>query len=200
MKKELQYFTVDKSYGGNQDWFRDPMMKLGGCAAATVCDTSIYMSLYQDKKHLYPYDINNLNKADYISFAAKMKPYLKPRWKGINTLNIYIDGINQYLSDTGEKAIKVSGLSGDMPYEQAASLLCKQIDNEMPVPYLLLKHKASSMSFFVWHWFLLLGYETDGDELRVKAATYGNYHWLSLRELWETGYQEKGGMIILEPK
>lgn len=200
MKKELQYFTVDKSYGGNQDWFRDPMMKLGGCAAATVCDTSIYMSLYQDKKHLYPYDINNLNKADYISFAAKMKPYLKPRWKGINTLNIYIDGINQYLSDTGEKAIKVSGLSGDMPYEQAASLLCKQIDNEMPVPYLLLKHKASSMSFFVWHWFLLVGYETDGDELRVKAATYGNYHWLSLRELWETGYQEKGGMIILEPK
>lgn len=198
MKKELQYFTVDKSYGGNQDWFRDPMMKLGGCAAATVCDTSIYMSLYQDKKHLYPYDINNLNKADYISFAAKMKPYLKPRWKGINTLNIYIDGINQYLSDTGEKAIKVSGLSGDMPYEQAASLLCKQIDNEMPVPYLLLKHKASSMSFFVWHWFLLVGYETDGDELRVKAATYGNYHWLSLRELWETGYQEKGGMIILE--
>ncbi len=200
MKKELQYFTVDKSYGGNQDWFRDPMMKLGGCAAATVCDTSIYMSLYQDKKHLYPYDINNLNKADYISFAAKMKPYLKPRWKGINTLNIYIDGINQYLSDTGEKAIKVSGLSGDMPYEQAASLLCKQIDKEMPVPYLLLKHKASSMSFFVWHWFLLVGYETDGDEIRVKAATYGNYHWLSLRELWETGYQEKGGMIILAPK
>lgn len=198
MKKELQYFMVGNSYGGNQDWFRDPMMKLGGCAAATVCDTSIYMSLYQDKKHLYPYDINNLNKADYISFAAKMKPYLKPRWKGINTLNIYIDGMNQYLSETGERSIKVSGFSGDMPYEQAADLLCKQIDSGMPVPYLLLKHKASSMSFFVWHWFLLVGYETDGDELRVKAATYGNYHWLSLRELWNTGYQEKGGMILLE--
>ncbi len=198
MKKELQYFTVEKSYGGNQDWFRDPMMKLGGCAAATVCDTSIYMSLYQDKKHLYPYDINNLNKADYISFAAKMKPYLKPRWKGINTLNIYIDGLNNYLSETGESGIKVSGLPGDMPYEQAANQLRNQIDNGMPVPYLLLKHKASSMSFFVWHWFLLVGYETDKDELLVKAATYGNYHWLSLRELWDTGYQEKGGMILLE--
>lgn len=198
MKKELQYFTVDSSYGGNQDWFRDPMMKLGGCAAATVCDTSIYMSLYHDKNHLYPFDIKNLNKEDYISFSAKMKPYLKPRWTGINTLEIYIDGLNSYLSEVGENTLKVSGFSGEMTVEEAAAQIRKQIDRGMPIPYLLLKHKAASMKFFVWHWFLLVGYEEHGDELFVKAATYGNYHWLPLRELWNTGYQEKGGMIIIE--
>jgi hypothetical protein len=198
MKKELQYFMVDRSYGGNQDWFRDPMMKLGGCAAATVCDTSIYLSLYHNKTHLYPFDIKNLNKEDYISFSAKMKPYLKPRWSGINTLKIYIDGLSKYLSEVGEDTLKVSDFSGDRPVEEAAAQIRKQIDSGLPIPFLLLKHKASSMKFFVWHWFLLVGYEQRGEELFVKAATYGNYHWLPLRELWNTGYQEKGGMIILE--
>lgn len=30
MKKELPYFSIGDSFGGNQDWFRDPMMHLGG--------------------------------------------------------------------------------------------------------------------------------------------------------------------------
>jgi hypothetical protein len=30
LKKELAHFTIGDSYGGSQDWFREPMMKLGG--------------------------------------------------------------------------------------------------------------------------------------------------------------------------
>ncbi|HHV11365.1 MAG TPA: hypothetical protein GXX75_13935 [Clostridiales bacterium] len=197
MKKELPYFKIENSYGGNQDWFRDPMMKLGGCAAATACDVSIYMALYQDKTHLYPFDISNLNKGDYISFSAKMKPYLSPRWSGINTLDIYIEGVKQYLMDSGEASLQLSGFSGDRPLEEAAAQIRKQIGNKMPIPYLLLKHKSPNIKFFVWHWFLLVGYEEYDDGFFVKAATYGSYHWLSLRELWDTGYSEKGGMILL---
>ena len=43
MQKELDYFTIEHSYGGNQDWFWDPMMKIGGCAALTACDSCIYL-------------------------------------------------------------------------------------------------------------------------------------------------------------
>ena len=31
MRKELEYFRIENAYGGSQDWFGDPMMKLGGC-------------------------------------------------------------------------------------------------------------------------------------------------------------------------
>lgn len=47
MQKELDYFTIEHSYGGNQDWFWDPMMKIGGCAAVTACDSSIYFDCYK---------------------------------------------------------------------------------------------------------------------------------------------------------
>lgn len=41
-KKELKYFTIEDSFGGNQDWFTDPMMNRGGCGAVTACDTCMY--------------------------------------------------------------------------------------------------------------------------------------------------------------
>ena len=46
-KKELQYFNIGKSYGGNQRWMMDPWMHVGGCAALTTCDALIYFSLYK---------------------------------------------------------------------------------------------------------------------------------------------------------
>ena len=34
MKKELDYFTIEGCYGGNQDWFTNIVMNVGGCGAA----------------------------------------------------------------------------------------------------------------------------------------------------------------------
>ena len=49
----------------------------------------------------------------------------------------------------------------------------------------------------MWHWFLIVGYEKTEDDLLVKIATYGKYRWISFKNLWDTGYEEKGGMIII---
>lgn len=198
MKKELPHFDVENSYGGNQDWFRDPFMRMGGCAAATACDSCINLALYKGKEYLYPYDVHKLGKEDYIQFSIKMKPYLRPRLEGIKTLDIYIDGLQKYLKDNGERELKATGLSGELSVEKAVTAIRSQIDKEMPVPFLLLKHKNPNMKDFTWHWFLLVGYEEYEKEFYVKTATYGNFHWFSLHELWDTGYKEKGGIIIID--
>jgi hypothetical protein len=75
-----------------------------------------------------------------------------------------------------------------------------QIDEGLPVPFLLLKHKSPRFKNFTWHWFLIVGYEEKAEDLQIKIATYGRFHWLSLQELWDTGYEKKGGMIILKQK
>ena len=197
MKKELPYFNIENSFGGNQDWFKDPMMKLGGCAAITACDFSLKMALYDNKTHLYPYDIQKLNKEDYIKFAMKMKPYLRPRLKGVNTLKLFIDGIQEYFNDVDEVDLLIQEFHGDMKEEEAAVQIKTQIDNGIPIPYLLLKHKNHNFKDFAWHWFLVVGYEEFEKDFYIKVATYSNAHWLSLNELWETGYKEKGGMVIM---
>jgi len=198
MKKELNYFEINDSYGGNQSWFRQPMMNLGGCAAATTCDTCIYLSKYMGMPCLYPYDINHLNKEDYIQFALKMKPYLRPRFGGIRTLDMYLKGASKYFEDLGVQNYELHGFSGNQPLDAAKFAVKKQIDQQLPIPFLLLKHKNVIHKDHTWHWFLVIGYEEAEDQMKIKIATYGMYHWIDFQDLWNTGYQDKGGMIILD--
>lgn len=195
MKKELPYFRIENSYGGNQSWFRDPMMNLGGCAAATACDSAIYLATYCQRENCCPFDVKELNKETYIRFASQMKPYLSPRIGGIRTIDIFMDGFQKYLMGVGATGITFEGLQGTEPLETVKSAIRTQIDQGMPVPYLLLKHKGANFRDYTWHWFLLAGYEEYKDDFFVKTVTYGGYRWFSLQELWETGYPEKGGLV-----
>ena len=55
---ELDYFGIDGAVGGNQDWFSNVVMHIGGCAAAAACDTCIYFGkrfgVQPDDEAVYP--------------------------------------------------------------------------------------------------------------------------------------------------
>lgn len=197
MKKELPYFEIEGSYGGNQDWFSSLMMRLGGCGAETACDACIYLDLYKETA-LYPFDKHHLTKADYVAFAEKMKPYLHPRMSGIYKLSMYLDGFGAYLKEQGS-CLTLSGLEGTESAETASRTVMRQIDNGYPVPCLCLNHSERRFHDYEWHWFILNGYETTEEGLMVKAVTYSSYEWLPLEALWESGRTPKGGIILINP-
>ena len=196
MQKELDYFTIEHSYGGNQDWFWDPMMKIGGCAALTACDSCIYLDCYKGMKGLYPFEKTAITKKDYQRFGMKMKPYLRPRRNGVDALDIYIDGFGRYLSDQGCSQVKMEAFLGTEKASRAKEALIAQIDSGLPLPCLVLKHKNPLFKDYVWHWFLLTGYDTAGESCMAKAVTYGEWQWLDMDELWDTGFEKKGGLIL----
>ena len=197
MKRILSYFTIDGAVGGSQDWFTNVVMHIGGCAAATACDSCIYLALRRGMEHLYPYNIHELDRKSYVDFSMKMKPYLRPRVNGVNRLYMFREGFSRYLEDIGEKNLKMEELSGDESPEAAEQFVREHIDAGMPVPYLMLRHRKAYYKDFVWHWFLCYGYEERQDGMWIRVATYGEASEFSLRDLWDTGYEEKGGMIGL---
>lgn len=171
-------------------------MRKGGCAAVTATDCSLYFSLYKNLPDAAPQAQKKMTKAAYLELGMIMKPYLKPRITGIDKLSIYMEGFTNYLCDRGINDLILTGWSGNHSYESSAELVKHQIDAGWPLPYLNLKHRAPSFRDLVWHWFLLTGYETFYDEVMVKVTTYGSWRWLSLKELWDTGYKQKGGLIL----
>ena len=200
MKRELEHFKIGNSYGGNQDWFRTFMMRLGGCGAETACDSSLYFALHMGVEGIYPFDKENLSKDDYVDFAHMMEKYLWPRLSGINRLDIFVDGYTKYLNDRGVTCIGMDMLDGSETYENAAAAVTKQIDSGYPVPILNLNHKDKAFKDYEWHWFLINGYEQTDNTLFVKAVTYSGFQWLDFQKLWDTGFANKGGLILYRLK
>ncbi|MGM9521504.1 MAG: hypothetical protein ACI3VB_03405 [Oscillospiraceae bacterium] len=195
MKKEIPYFTIGDSYGGNQDWFPGTMMKRGGCAAATACDCCICLAKNQGAAGLCPIDICDITKDDYIRFAGIMEPYIHPRPGGVDKLEIFTEGFGRYASDVGI-GLTFGTVSGDAPAEQAKSALKDSIDRNVPAACLILHHDNPAMDFYVWHWFILAGYEEAEEAFMVKAVTYSEYRWLDFDVLWDTGHEKKGGLVM----
>lgn len=200
-EKNLPYFHVEGSFGGNQDWFTNIVMHIGGCAAATACDCSIYFALYMGCSPLYPYDAHVLTKRGYVAFSQKMKPYIKPRMNGVREVSWFIDGFGKYIEDVGKETgesiyVGMEGFSGKRSYAEARAMIKGLIDRGLPVPYLLLRHRDTSVfKDYIWHWFLLVGYAEAGDDLLVRTATYGHSDTFSLKEMWDTGCEDKGGLV-----
>ena len=187
---------IGNSYGGNQDWFRTFMMRIGGCGAETACDSSLYFALRKGVKGIYPFDTEKLSKREYVDFAHMMEKYLWPRMTGIDKLSIYVDGYSKYLADRGVTCIGMDTFDGSEPYEAAAAAVKKQIYNGYPIPTLILNHRDRSLKDYVWHWFLINGYDEKDGTMMVKTVTYSGYQWLDLRKLWDTGFNNKGGFVL----
>lgn len=200
MKKELPYFYIDKSYGFNQDEFENLIMRGGGCACVTACDCSVYLKKYFGFEKLFDGDTNSVSRKDYIALTKKMRSFLYPRFTGIDKLDIYIDGFNGYLESVGESSLKLSGFDANEDFEKAKKFVKSQIDLGYPIPYLLLKHKNNMLKDYIWHWFVLGGYEEFEDTFMVKIISYGEWMWFDFFDLYNNAYARKGGMIKFERK
>lgn len=194
--KELEYFQIGESFGGNQDWMHDWWMKIGGCAALTAVDSLICIERNLGIEGLCCVNPRELTKDAYRNFGMVMKPYISPRFRGVDKLSIYVKGLGKYLAERGIKSILMEEFPMSRGYEEACQALIKQLDLNLPVPCLLLKHKDKEFKEFFWHWFILSGYKWEDGELLARFTTYGGYEWHSFRKLWDTGFDEKGGLII----
>ena len=111
---------------------------------------------------------------------------------------MFIEVFRRYLADRGKSALRCVDLTAAKDAEKAAAVIKMQIDRGLPVPYLMLRHQNPEYKDFVWHWFLCYGYEETEHSFRIDVATYGESAVLDLADLWNTGCEEKGGLILFE--
>ena len=97
---------------------------------------------------LYPFDLNNLSREDFIKFTNVMKPFLTPRYHGIDLLEIYINGFSDYLKSVNNTSLKIQGLAGTVNYKLAEKYIISQINSGIPVPFLLLRHENPEFEDF----------------------------------------------------
>lgn len=196
-KKNIDYFTIEGTPGGNQEWCTDFWMHLGGCGALAACDLCICLARNYQLSGCYPHDARNLTKKDYVNFSMKMKPYIRPRIGGVTKLSIFTNGCERYLRVQGYRATFAT-CDGDESYERACAFVRRSLDKNLPVAYLMLRHQNLKFKDLDWHWFSVTGYELRRGRIFLVYHTYGERLLVDFEELWDTGMQKKGGLVALQ--
>lgn len=195
MVNEIPFFNVENDFGGDQHKLDRFIMQKGGCAAVTACDCSIYFELYKNIRGLYPYDIKNISYKNYRQFSEIMTPYLHPRMGGIDKLETYIDGFKKFLNRRNVTNINFTAWTRFENFSSTVEKIKSEIDAGFPIPCLTLDHKNPDLKLYVWHWFLLTGYD-DAEIFKVKTTTYGKSDWVDFDKLWDDGEQH-GGLVLI---
>ncbi len=195
--RELDYYNVGDSYGGSQDWFPGFWMHVGGCGALTACDACICLARYRGMRWLYPFDPDEVTREDYLRFGRMMQAHLSPRPTGINKTALFMEGFSNYMATRPGPPAALSSVEGDEDVFAAAAAIKRQIDAGVIVPYLLLRHTDREFSDYNWHWFIVNGYDDSDGGFRIKTATFGQWKWFDFIRMWDTGYDQKGGFVII---
>lgn len=194
MKQELKHFTIGDSFGGNQTWISETIPR-GGCAVITASDCCMYFDLYKGTK-LCPRCFPQPSREKYVQLCKEIVSYLCVGPTGIDSLEPFMDGLANFMKDQGGPVMSMRPFPGSKSLKEAQEIISHQIDNGFPIPCLTLHHKQPAFQIYDWHWYLLMGYEQVDRKYLVKAVTYGRGNWLDLSQLWETGYDQKGGLVL----
>lgn len=196
-RTKVDYYKVEGSPGGSQDWFEDYWMRIGGCGALTACDLSICLAKNMGWTQCCPFDPRHISREDYISFGMTMKRYIRPRPGGVIRIATFTSGLNRYLKSCGLEA-RFAVCRGKEDYETACRFVKTAIGRGLPVSILLLKHKDSRFKNISWHWFTITGYVFRGDRMKIAYHTYGGVFQVDFYDLWHTGKLLKGGMVTVD--
>ena len=197
MIRVLPHYFIGEHCGIDQDWFPGFWMRIGGCGAVTACEICIYLARFRGRRELCPFDPKHITRADALAFGEIMRPYLHPRVSGIDKTEIFMDGFRAYLASRGT-ALTMESLEGDAPYAAAETAARTRIDRGMPVAYLMLLHRDKALDDYMWHWFVLNGYEDGPEGFRVRALTFGEEKWMDFAHLWDTRRSPRGGMVLIQ--
>lgn len=92
----------------------------------------------------------------------------------------------------------MKGASGHGSLKEAEAAVKSQIDAGFPVPFLLAEAQKRLHERICMALVYAGGICPDRRSIFCKDRHLWGSHWLSLTELWNTGYEERGGMILYE--
>ncbi len=194
----IDYFKVGNVSGGNQDWFTDWWMHLGGCGAIAAGDLCIMLAKNHGFKELVPFSTEHITRASYVDLGMKMKPYIRPRMGGVSKLSIFTDGLEKFINDRGYN-VEFDTCPGELSSEEGREFLKKHLNQNMPVACLVLRHQNPAYEDIFWHWFMITGYEEKNGEMTITYHTYGGKYKIDFDSMWNTGFRKKGGLVAIDP-
>ena len=189
--------TNDISFGCNQDWYTTEWQRRSGCGPTVA--TNIILSLKQNSTN-YVRLIEMNSKANCLSLMGKIWGYVTPTNRGINTLELFYQGMMEYAKSENMKLCyhfcNIDRESFLRPkLVNIIRFIEKALDNDEPVAFLNLD-SGEEILIERWHWVTIISLEylESGIKAYVEILDNGELKKIDLA-LWYNTTRIGGGFI-----
>lgn len=189
--------TNDITFGCNQDWYTTEWQRRSGCGPTVA--TNIILSLNQNSNKDVRLNETN-SKQDCLSLMEKIWGYVTPTSRGINTLELFYQGMIEYAKSEDLKLCyyfcNVDRESFLRPkLINIISFIEKALDNNEPVAFLNLD-SGEEISIERWHWVIIvsLEYLENRTKAFVEILDNGKLNRIDLA-LWYNTTRIGGGFV-----
>jgi hypothetical protein len=152
----LDDITSEKYYGCNQEWYKKPWQRMAGCGP-TVASNII----------LYSRNNVGISKNDSIAIMEEMWKHVTPTLKGVNSTNIFYNGLLSYAKNKGSMllydAVDVPKKKEMRPtFERIINFIKISLENDSPLAFLNLCN-GEEKCLDKWHWVTVISLEYEED-------------------------------------
>jgi hypothetical protein len=152
----LDDITSEKYYGCNQEWYKKTWQRMAGCGPTVASNIILYRR-------------NNvgISKNDSIAIMEEMWKHVTPTMKGVNSTNIFYNGLLSYAKNKGSMllydAVDVPKKKEMRPsFERIINFIKVSLENDLPLAFLNLCN-GEEKCLDKWHWVTVISVEYEED-------------------------------------
>lgn len=183
-------------FGGNQDWFSERWQQQAGCGPTNAANLIWYHSQKSpDYQRLCPYQA--ARKEEFIMLMEDVWNYVTPGNMGVNSTEIFRDGVLTYGKDHGiilqAKTLEVAGLTSmKRNYEKIREFVTEALSKDLAVAFLNLSN-GTLQNLDSWHWVTVVA--MNGEEALIYDQ--GKAFWINMRK-WTNTSLMGGGFVYID--
>lgn len=183
--------SKETSFGCKQEWYPTQWQKEAGCGPTVATNILLYMDAQPNRM---------IHKQECLERMESVWKFITPTNKGINTLELFYQGMHAYANSQGMKLCyhfcNISRQSSSCP--QLASVirfLEKGLDKNMPVAFMNLD-SGEEKAIERWHWVTItaLEYVDSGEDAVLEILDNGKLKKINLA-LWYKTTNIGGGFV-----
>lgn len=185
----IDEITGDIFYGCNQEWYKNQRQKRAGCGPTVATNIILYAN-----KH------KGITKGESLEQMEVLWDHVTPTMKGVNTTNIFYEGLLSYTKKIGGKlfydAIDIPMKKQIRPsFDKVIDFIAASLKKDIPIAFLNLcngKEKCLDR----WHWVTLtyLEYKEDLSGAKIGIFDEGLKKTIDLH-LWYNTTTLGGGLV-----
>lgn len=190
----LDDITSEKYYGCNQEWYKKPWQRMAGCGPTVASNIILY-----SKKNV------SISKNESIAIMDEMWKHVTPTMKGVNTTNIFYNGLLSYAKNKGSMllydAVDVPKKKEMRPtFEILIDFIKNSLENDVPLAFLNLCN-GEEKCLDKWHWVTIISleYEEDLNYVSIEILDESINKKIDLK-LWYDTTTLGGGFVSFSVK